>query len=611
MTSKYVISSRSDGFGARLVSMINALYVAEVTGLEFKFTWPDMRGDSEFHAVPPVEQMFSAEFIERYHLPHFDLPSFEHSHNEPITQEMLQRIEQDDAILGLNIKTCDAPSQVEGAPSGEDIFARLWPKIGFTPRLASVFEHAQSAVPAETIAVHCRRGDTVTGIYRYRLFNYKYFPTSFLKDVLADARDAGQRVLLFSDDAHIVEAMREQFGVLTTKELAGSSVSNRTEEAIFDFAAMSACRFIVCTHSVFAILASMVGGVPRKDPIDAYEDLLKRRHLSRIDAIPSELTDSFVRGMKASVILKDLEQNPGFYSPLERAKELQWAANEPLNKPSDQMSSKDSDQRDRLLAEAQVLDPENQTYSHLRALHFARRGMFDKAEALLEKVATQHFERTERSTSEIAHSFNILDGRIAAPFKLGAGAGSYPFLTAFYAYHVMVVGGQAKSLPHSKRAYELRPSSDLLLAVYTSGLVASQGHAEAKILLEEAFRSGRDAAALRDTMVSILEKEGDKLGAIVQARVACSLAPQNTYLRVRLAWFLVRVKQAPEASRIIAGVAPDQIENATGVYLLSKTYDRLRQPEVALAMAHRAVSMRPNKRNYRAWLETLQEKTAV
>lgn len=611
MTAKLVIASRGDGFGARLVAILNAMYVAECTGLEFKFTWPKMRADSEFHAVPSVEEMFSPEFINAYYDPLLDLSRFEDSHNTPVTQAQISKIIESADTLGLNVKTCDAISQVYGREAPVGTFPRLWEEVGFAQRISEMFRLGRESVNAETIAVHCRRGDTVTGVYRYRLFNYKYFPTAYVKALLADAALAGRQVLFFSDDAHIEDQMRREFGVITTEELSGGLVKNQTEEAIFDLGAMSACQDIVCTHSVFAILAGFIGKSPRKDPITAFEDFVKRMHLCRPQALSSDVVVSFVHGVKISTILGDLEANRAAYSPLERAKELQWVANELLSQPLNQMSPVGIAKRDSLLAEAQGLDPENLTYGHLRALNAARNGEFDKAEALLADAATHHFIRGNRTSPDLAPNFNILDERFASAFKRASEGGEYPYLTGFYAYCVLSLKGHPQSLDIFKQAYDLAPNSDVLLAAYASSLVATGAQARAGDLLNNAFNEGRDAAILRDIMVGVADAAGDKVAAIFHCRAAIHLAPEMAYYRIRLAWFLSRRKQYNEASEIIDAIDAARLDSATDVYLLSKVNERLGRHEQAVAMSRRAVVMRPSKKNYRARLDALEKQEAL
>src|SRR5688500_4351603 len=61
---KHVISRRNDGLGERLNSLLNAMRLAEILDVDFRFNWPlGPVGKDPHHAIVPPEEFFSADFL--------------------------------------------------------------------------------------------------------------------------------------------------------------------------------------------------------------------------------------------------------------------------------------------------------------------------------------------------------------------------------------------------------------------------------------------------------------------------------------------------------------------------------------------------------------------
>ena len=59
-----MLSRRGDGLGERLNSLLNAMRLAEILGVDFRFTWPIGRfGKDPLHAVTRADEFFSADFL--------------------------------------------------------------------------------------------------------------------------------------------------------------------------------------------------------------------------------------------------------------------------------------------------------------------------------------------------------------------------------------------------------------------------------------------------------------------------------------------------------------------------------------------------------------------
>lgn len=62
-----IIASRGDGFGARMIPMLNAMYLADKTGYKFGFVWKELNKDVENAIyVCSEEEIFDKDFIEKH-----------------------------------------------------------------------------------------------------------------------------------------------------------------------------------------------------------------------------------------------------------------------------------------------------------------------------------------------------------------------------------------------------------------------------------------------------------------------------------------------------------------------------------------------------------------
>lgn len=571
---KKIISVRTDGLGARLMAMIHGMYVAEHLGLPFKFCWLPMKGDSSFHSISSAESIFSSKFLEKNYETHFDLSRYLEVVNEPLDTEKVKDVVENSRMDGINMMVCSDDLIFLGSPVPRDIFPKMWQRIEFSDRLLEVIKKAKAAVPESAVAIHARRGDTVDGVYRMRLFNDRYIPISWFKTILREEVSRGSNILFFSDDSRMLAMMRERYAIRTTDDLGAAELTS-DERAVFDFAIMSQCSRIVGRQSTYAILASLINKVKFDDPRAAF-DMASRR----------------------MAILDDIERNPDDYTQLDRAKEIQWIANE----LSEGLTH---EQRDQFLVQAQELDPENQTYTHLRALTFARRKQYDLADALLQETATVYFESKGKRTQEFMHPFNLMGDRVAKPFSEPAKIGDYPFLALFYAHNLAKKEGWEAALIVYHRAYLLRPQSDVLLANYVQALMSCGKHEDAIEPLKEAIDSGRNTPIFHRQLAEVFEVCGDKSSAFKHSEIGYRLAPDDPFLRAKYALLLTKARRASEAREVSAGMNADSTNDPAALYQLSRAAAGFGEKVLAKECAHKAVLLRPRKKHYRRWLESL------
>ncbi|WP_430241909.1 hypothetical protein [Neorhizobium sp. DAR64861/K0K2] len=572
--TKQVISVRTDGFGARLMALIHGMYVAEQLDLPFKFSWLPMKGDSQFHAVSSVRNIFSESFLAEHYDDSLDLSKYREIVHEPLSDETIKQVLQDKNLHGINMMVCEDQLKFKGADIPREVFPRIWQKIDFSDRLKEIIAKAEAAVPGNAVAVHARRGDTISGVYRMRLFNERYVPISWFKTIFRGEADKGSPLLLFSDDSRILQMMRDRYSVGTTDDFGAGEYTSE-ERAVFDFAMMSRCSRIIARGSTYAILASLINKVPRYDPREAF-DIASRR----------------------LAILDDVESNPDDYTTLDKAKELQWVANE----LSEGLTY---DQRDSLLSRASELDPENQTYNHLRALTFARRKLYKAAEDILREQATAYFESNGGRSQEFMHPFNLMGDRIARPFLEPATIGEHPFISLFYAHNLTKREGAEAALVMFRRSHLLEPASDVLLANYAQALLACKKHDEALDPLASAIRAGRNLPIFHRQIIECYEAAGKKDMALKHAGIAFELAPEDAFIRTKYAFLLTRARRNEEAKQAVEGMTQDSTNDPAALFQLSRALERFGNKALAKECAGKAVQLRPRKGYYRKWFESL------
>lgn len=347
---KVIGSSRYDGFGSRMIALLNARYLAEIYQLPFRFGWIAL--ETGFHSVPPAEEVFDPDFLARYGLGASAGRFFHTNKALDLDVAAIDGALSDAGLAGIMVEACEGPLTIHGVVPPPETFSRLWDELGFSSRIRDVMASAKASIPSDAVAIHCRRGDIVHGGDRFNLYNRKFVPLALYKEAIQRELDEEASIVLLGDDQSVLGILASD---IPRQNLLSSAhlYDNGFDRAVFDFTLMSSCRKIIGSESMFSVLAGLVGQVPQVSP-----------------------TDMMPKRQQLDLIASDLRQKPEHYAPLERAKELQWAALV-LKDEIDQC------ERDSLLAEASELDRDNLTYAYIRARDRVERGASRDAEILL------------------------------------------------------------------------------------------------------------------------------------------------------------------------------------------------------------------------------------
>ncbi len=154
-------------------------------------------------------------------------------------------------------------------------------------------------------------------------------------------------------------------------------------------------------------------------------------------------------------------------------------------------------------------------------------------------------------------------------------------------------GQPEESLPHLRRALELKPGFPETLNSLGNVLNRLGRPAEARPLLEQAVRARPQFALARNTLGSTLMALGDSAGGISQFRQALEIDPGLVLARVNLGWALANTGREAEALELLEQARsqqPDLADIECKIGLTLAMNDRLAE---ALPHLSRAVELQP------------------
>jgi hypothetical protein len=288
--------------GYRLNGLLNAMRLADLLGVEFRFAWP-LRGQvpqDTTHAIVPAEDFFSADFLAAYRVePEVASTGFVPPKGRGIDLDALR----------AQIAAADRGLLAPGSPLANRIDPKAVPQVarGFSKEFARIGFHRQieeaisaaREVPLDpaTVGIHLRAGDHMYG--RFRLLNRfwdKTIPAPIARELIMRSKAEGSPVIVFGQDAELITELCETTGAVDAVTMRPTSLGDRSANAMFDLVLMSRCERILCGDSGFAVQAA------------AISDKQAEFH---VDLITPEESLRITRS--------DLERNGDRYHPVQRA----------------------------------------------------------------------------------------------------------------------------------------------------------------------------------------------------------------------------------------------------------------------------------------------------
>lgn len=418
---KTLAATRADGLGGRLLAMVNAKCLADKMGCRFGFTWN--RGsidDMQFHIVDSVDKVFAADFIEKYWLGEkIDTSRFGVLDGGRFSRSSLI---VDARRNGYEGWICDSFRILRSfrqswframLPANRSARSRhrTFGTFGFSePVRATIAAAAEIRLSRPMAALHLRSGDIVHGNYRSQLeFCDKVIPAPLAKAIVAKLASKGLATLVIGQDRATLDYLKSETGAFLADDFGASQFEDETLKAFFEMALMARCRQIHAGSSVFATIASVMGGIRVIRPKAVFGD----------------------RGT-AMAILDELKARQSGYHPLEAAFGYQSAFVLMEN-------SVGPAQARIILENAAKLDPLNPAYALKLAAGYFREQNYRDGEAVLKAFMLREVDvRAENSMRilEVLTSPSSRGHTMAGDFEFyfAAARAGYPYAAACSAH---------------------------------------------------------------------------------------------------------------------------------------------------------------------------------
>lgn len=271
---KFILARQGDGLGERLNALLNAMRLATILDVDFRFTWPVGLAKDRDHAIAPAEEFFSADFIAAHLIDHADTQDGFPTLTGPADDLDSMRKQLDAADRGLRATTRPLSTKIDpdAVPAVRAGFSAEFAAVGFHPDIEAAIAAAH-AVPlgAGLVGMHLRAGDNLFGRYRtWTRHAYKAVPVPVARAIIERHQAAGREVLIFGQDVELIAELCSSTGATDAATLRPAVELSRPAEAVFDLSLMSRCDPIISGWSGFAIQAAALAD----KVVDNYADVI-------------------------------------------------------------------------------------------------------------------------------------------------------------------------------------------------------------------------------------------------------------------------------------------------------------------------------------------------
>ena len=271
---KVILARQGDGLGERLNALLNAIRLADLLGVDFRFTWPTALARDATHAIVPPEEFFTTDFVSAHLSDHADSKHgfaqlTGQSNSLDSVQEQLVKSER-----GLRVTTRPMTSWIDpdAVPAVGRGFAAEFAQVDFHPTIVDAISAARApSLGSSPVGIHLRAGDNLFGRYRsWTRYAYKVVPVPVARALIKRHRDEGREVLIFGQDDQLIAELCDTTGAIDALTLRPTDDMSRPAEAMFDLVLLSRCDRIISGFSGFAIQAASISG----KSVDNHLDLI-------------------------------------------------------------------------------------------------------------------------------------------------------------------------------------------------------------------------------------------------------------------------------------------------------------------------------------------------
>lgn len=297
-----LIAFRPDRLGARLVSLMNAMRLAERLGADFACAWTESAGVGQTFNDPT--ELFDAGFVHRHFLPEDEWRAAR-PHALTLSGQSGRGASELAALLagGTDVIVGNAFGIIalEGEAQDDAVagFRAQFARLPFAAPVRAAMQRLAPMLEGNT-AYHIRRGD-LTGDLKAmnKPWPHKVVPDEFYERHMAAELARGQQgIVLFSDQADTIAHFRAAFPALrTVDELADLASLTEAQRDLIELFAMSRCACIIAPErSAFSSTAADIGGAVKRpvaesmapDQADEAAEALFRRLRDRPDSFDGE-----------------------------------------------------------------------------------------------------------------------------------------------------------------------------------------------------------------------------------------------------------------------------------------------------------------------------------
>lgn len=439
--SMLIVANRKDGLGGRLLAMANAKGLADRLGYRFGFTWSDTKIiDEGSHTVDVVGKIFDAAFIEKHWLgekikkAHFGFVG-----DRDFTPAGMRAAEKQRRLRGW---ICDEfhaldffhDDNAEPVARSEALRA-----FGFSPAVREAMDAAgRCRFPGPMAALHLRSGDIIYGQNRRRMvFTEKAIPSALAKAIIAELSSRGLTTLLIGQDDAALDYLKAETGAMRTSDFGVGQFTEEVLDAFFEMALMARCQQIHASGSIYAVVASLMGGKP---------------------CIGTSGLFSHSRAVE--IITDELRERPSDYHRLDAAFGYRWA----FRSMEDEISPARARE---LLAKAQALDPENDAYDLKIAAAYFHEGDHAAGEAILKSLMTSQWPQGTRMPLPMMDMLTTKHGGYRAMARdfdgfLAAARAGHPYAMACSAYILVeALDDRASGMEMMARLVRMEPANPI------------------------------------------------------------------------------------------------------------------------------------------------------
>ncbi|EHZ7230143.1 hypothetical protein WL484_001830, partial [Campylobacter jejuni] len=279
---KLIISNRDDGFGERMCSLLNAMYISKILNFHFGFVWKN-KVDSLLYQYKKTdrylccndcidkEEIFHSDFIKKFHydtIPSSIIHSF-----FKMKGKSIYILKNKPYEYSFGHQSCQEDLSTIFSDVKERQYRKLlrksWNEIQFSLNFRHIMLEAEKVAKMFEkgfVAIHIRSGDIVfefKGYSRWLMFSaYKAVSFNLIASVIKYKLNYIENIIIFSDDTDSSKILKKYCDnkiFLAEEFLCDKHLSN-DERSFFEIILMSKAQEIYHSgNSGFSRLACFIG----------------------------------------------------------------------------------------------------------------------------------------------------------------------------------------------------------------------------------------------------------------------------------------------------------------------------------------------------------------